>query len=791
VFTSTGRRSTTKRSLGRIVFIAGLTSALVTVLPNVSRAQTGIIENSALADDATAIWTNPAGLAMRSGGTTFLSRSFRSDATHTNVLLGGENGGLGFMRTDIDGFGQIDRWRFAIAGSDPRRVFSFGVGGQYGVTSEGHPAANHWSWDLGALVRPSHILSVGVVWRNMRSAGLEPWSLAAGIGVRPIGDRITVFGGATWLDNDGYREPSSWHLGATANVGPGVEIFTSVDNNEVVRAGLSFVFGNGSIGTSSDFNAPGTGPTWATVRFSERYRQTVLTPVEGIAEIDLQGSIEDFPRFSLFGGGATALSSITTQIDRAAKSRDIKAIYLRIRGLSIGQGHADELRAALVEFRENTGKPIICHLMNADMREYYIASAADSVFMEPMGHLNITGYMANAAYFGRMFNKIGLEPQLVRVGEYKAATEAFTDSSLSDEYRSQLESILDDRYIRWIDAVALSRGISKDSIETLVNRGIFTAQDAVVHRLIDATRYSDEVKDVVKSMGRGGHMVNLARRPMYDEQWGPRPRVAIVFASGDMVTGTNESDFITGSSRMGAETIARALKSVREDESISAVVFRIESPGGYALAADIIWREAQKLAESDKPFVVSVANVAASGGYYIAAPADTIVSNPGAIVGSIGIFSGKVSAEELFTKIGVDVEIVQRGENAAFYSVFRPFTGEQLALLQEDVDQGYAAFVDRVSQGRGMTAEEVDSVGRGRVFTGTQGVEAGLVDVEGGLNTAIRIAMEMAKIDGKTELVSYPRRQHFWLQMSDRQSLSSWDSVDGRWFYDPTSTAAR
>lgn len=791
MITSIGRRPTGNNSLLRVVLITGLAWVLVGIIPDALPAQTGIIQNPALADDATALWINPAGFAVRNGATAFLSHSFRSDVTHTNILFGGENGGLGFMRTDIAQFGQIDRWRFAIAGSDPQRSFAFGLGGQYGVTSEGHPAANHWSWDLGALARPSHFLSVGIVWRNVRSAGIEPWSLETGIGLRPIGDRFTVFGGATWLDNDSYREPSSWHIGAMANMGPGVEVFTTVDDDRVIRAGLSFILGNGSIGVSSDFNAPGTGPTWATVRFSERYRQTILTPVEGIAEIELRGSIEDFPRFSLFGGGATALSTITTQIDRAAKSRDIRAIYLRIRNVSIGQGHADELRAALVEFREETGKPIICHLMNADMREYYIASVADSVFMEPMGHLNITGYMANAAYFGRMFNKIGLEPQLVRVGEYKAATEAFTDSSLSDEYRSQLESILDDRYVRWIDAVSQSRGIAKDDVEILVNRGVFTAQDAVVHGLIDATRYSDEAKDIVKDMRRGGHMVNLARRPIHNEQWGPRPRIAVIFASGDMVTGKSDADIITGSSRMGAETIAQALKTAREDERIVAVVFRIESPGGYALAADIIWREAQKLAESKKPFIVSIANVAASGGYYIAAPADTIVSNPSAIVGSIGIFSGKVSADELFTKIGVDVEIVQRGENAAFYSVFRPFTGEQLALLQDDVDQGYAAFVDRVSQGRGMTAEEVDSVGRGRVFTGALGVEAGLVDVQGGLNTAILIAMEMAKIDGTTELVVYPRRPHFWLQMSNRQSSLSWDRVDGRWFYDPTSTVAR
>ncbi len=756
-------------------------------------AQIGAIENPALADEASAVWVNPAGLAFRRGSTGYFSRSFGGDSTYTNILFAGPNGGFGWQREDGDGVWQLDRWRFAFAGGDRR--FAVGAAAQYANPSGAYPAGNHWAWDLGATTRPVRQVSAGVVMRNLGAPGSEPRSISAGLALRPVGDYLTLLGGAVWDDGDPVGDPANWHVGGVANIGPGVELSTTVNQDGDVFAGLSFVFGNGSIGGSGVRPDAGKRMGWAVARTSGDYRRTALHLRNGVAEIRLAGEVRDRPVYSLFGGAALPLSGLLAQITRAADAPDVEALYLRIEGIDIGQGMAGELRAALLDFKETTGKPVICYLVNADVREYYIATVADSVFLEPMGHLLIGGYAAAPMFFRRMFDKLGLEAQFARVGEYKAATEVWTDSTLSAQYRSQLEDLLDDWYADFLDAVAGGRHITPDSAETLVDRGLFGAADALTHGLVDGVRYEDEAFESAEHAvdAAEARRVDLAHRRTYDERWGSRPHVAVIFASGEMMTGDGGSDIVTGGSFMGATTICEAIKAAREDDAIRAVVLRVDSPGGYALAGDMIWREANLLAESDKPFVVSVGDVAASGGYYIAVPADTIVCNPGAIVGSIGIFGGKVHAEALFDKIGLDVETVQRGENAAIYSMHQPFTPEQLELLQHDIDQGYRRFLGRVSAGRDMTEADVDSVGRGRVFTGERGIDAGLVDVSGGLDDAIQIALEMAGIQDEAQIVVYPQRGGFLERFIERRvpTVGSVYRTDGSWLYDPMINAVR
>jgi protease IV len=789
----------------------------------IARADLGIIGNPALADDATSLWINPAGLAMRESGTAFFSKSYKSDNSYTNVMFGGDGFGMSWQRNNMVPSREgprvlrynrrLNRWRFGFAGTDPKRTVAFGFAGQYTDTESNYPAANYWAWDIGLLVRPLPSLSVGGTIRNLDAPSAESRTVEVGVGVRPMGDRLTLFGGAVWSGGDmrfstsddylneltdklGIKHsPDHWHVGAMANLGPGIEVYGATNQDAVLKVGLNLIFGESSIGTATGYKSGSYAPTWVTARTSAHHRNTVLIPRNHIAEITLSGPIQDYPVHSLFGGSAQSLSRIIAQIDRAATANDVAALYIRIRGIEIGQGVADELRAALVDFRERSGKPIICYTMNADMREYYIASVADSIFMEPMGHLSITGYAAAPMYFRRMLDKIGVQAQFARVGRYKAATEMWTDSTLSDTYRRQLEALLGDWHDRFVGAVAQSRNVSADSIAGLIDRGIYTANDALEHGLIDGIHHEDEAFDAVAQMlgEEDGNKVSLAKRRPYDETWGPRQRIAVVFASGEMITGDGGSDIISGNSFMGAESIKRALEKVREDNSISAVVLRVNSPGGYALAGDMIWREADLLAESDKPFVVSVANVAASGGYYIAAPADTIVSNPGAIVGSIGIFGGKLSADALFDKLGMDVETVQRGTNATIFSLHKPLTADQLALLESDIEQGYSMFLDRVAEGRGMETSDVDSVGQGRIFTGEQGIDAGLVDLSGGLDTAIQLAMEMAGIDGKAQIIPYPKRSSFWEQVVERRvpAVLAPNAINGPWFYDPVSADAR
>jgi protease-4 len=266
-----------------------------------------------------------------------------------------------------------------------------------------------------------------------------------------------------------------------------------------------------------------------------------------------------------------------------------------------------------------------------------------------------------------------------------------------------------------------------------------------------------------------------------------------VFASGDIISGEGGVDIITGSRFIGSETMVKALRTVREDKSVKAVVLRVDSPGGFALASDMIWREVNRLRESDKPLVVSVGDLAASGGYYLACPGDSIIANPGAVVGSIGIFGGKLALDSLYHKLGLDFAVLKRGENADIYSSARRFTPEQRAKMQDDVEQGYAIFVERVAQGRGMTAAEVDSVGQGRMYSGERGIDRGLVDRTGGLEDALQTAMHMAGIADEAEVVSYPGRLTFWEALARQGATGAWrwEAPEGRLFYDPVAAMLR
>lgn len=763
------------------------------------RSQLGILENVALADEASAVWTNPAGLSVRRSSTFFLSQSFGEDTRYTNVLLGWNNGGFGWQCVRFGTGARMDRWRFAMAGGDRAHGITGGMAVQL-ADPDRLAFGRYWSTDLGILARPFQWLSAGFVARQLGAPAGHPRSLETGLGLRPFGKTLTLAGGAIWGQDDPADDPSGWQVGALANFGPGVEIGVGVNQDRMVQAGLRLIFGKGALGgTAQRDRDGGYGPGWAVVRFSQDYRATRLSRRGNVAEIRLKGTIRDVGTgFSLLGGGTASLNGIITQIKRAAAAPDVGALYLRFEGLEIGQGMADELRAALVQFKEQSDKPIAAYLASADVREYYIASVADSIYLEPLGHLDLIGYAAHVVFLRRALNKLGVKPEFVRVGEYKSATEMFTDSTMSRPDREQVEELLDDYYDQLLDAIAKARDITTDSARTLIDNGPYTANDARARGLVDSVGHEEQAFESAKALarrqtGRAGDRVNMAKRRPYDERWGPRPKIAVVFASGDIISGEGGVDFITGGQFIGSETMVEALRRVREDDSIKGVVLRVDSPGGSALASDMIGSEVNKLRESDKPLVISVGDLAASGGYYIASPGDSIISNPGAIVGSIGIFSGKLALDSLYYKLGIDFTVLKRGENADIYSSTRPFTPEQRAKMQADVEQGYEMFVNRVAEGRGMTVAEVDSIGRGRIYSGERGIDRGLIDRIGGLEDAIQAAMHMAGIKDEAEIVPYPRRPTFWQAVMEDGPTGAWrwNWREDRLFYDPTAAMLR
>ncbi len=450
---------------------------------------------------------------------------------------------------------------------------------------------------------------------------------------------------------------------------------------------------------------------------------------------------------------------------RAAKDdARIDHLFLQVRGTTLGWANTFELRSQLVDFKSN-GKPVIAFIEYAGNRDYVLASAADEVYLHPRSAIDLRGVRAELLFMKSTLEKLGVEAEFERFGAYKGAPEMFLRESMSDEARVAITAVVDTIHGALVDAVAEGRDLPRDDVEALVAQGPFTAEQAKTFGLVDGLKYIDEVRQGMASSDDDDDEPNFIAVADYRQAIGTasgfrtKGRIALVYGVGAIVGGGSGEDAVFGRV-MGSDTIAKAFKTVREDDSIDAVVFRIDSPGGSDVASDVIWREA-KLTGDEKPMVVSMANVAASGGYWIAMASDTIVAEPTTLTGSIGIYGGKFNMSGLYEKLGFSRDGVSSAPNADFFSDNRSFTDEERARFRHMLESGYQAFLERVAEARGMTTEQVHAVAQGRVWSGQLALEHGLVDELGGLERAIELAKEKAGFEAsdRFELVVYPEKK--------------------------------
>ena len=484
----------------------------------------------------------------------------------------------------------------------------------------------------------------------------------------------------------------------------------------------------------------------------------------GVLVFDVPAALSegDTPAGSLFFPNPRRRARLTTYdvvhaLHEAAGDGNVTGLVLHVGPLDWGWARIDEVREALAEFRDS-GKPVYASLTGGGEREYLLASAADVVAMPPTAVLQLDGLAATATFFRGTFDKIGVRPNFVRVGRFKSAAEAYTRTDMSPESREALGAVLDDLYRLLLDRVGESRGMEPDSVAALLERGPFPAGEARQLGLLDTLLYDSEVD----SLALAGHGVR--RRAMTFARYlsglsGPLtgPRVALVAAEGAIVEGRSRT--MPGQEpELGAETLIEALRAARTRGAIKAIVLRIDSPGGSAQASDDIWREVERC-RAEKPVIVSMADAAASGGYYVAVAADSIVAMPATLTGSIGIYGGKFNVLGAFEKLGLTVETVSRGAHAEMLSPYKDFSPEEAARFQQSLEEFYRGFVRRVARGRRMAEAEVDSLGEGRVWTGVAARRVGLVDRLGGLATALEMARKAAKLPADEELVveRFPR----------------------------------
>ena len=494
--------------------------------------------------------------------------------------------------------------------------------------------------------------------------------------------------------------------------------------------------------------------------------------------IDVRGDLQETEPSGVLGQLLEApptVRSIVDSLRKAAVDRRVSSVMIRPTSNAALWGKVQEVRDAIIEFKKSK-KPIVAYLEYGGDQAYYLASACDKVFLMPTASLDLTGMASYELFLRGALDKIGAFPDSLHVGEYKTASNTFTERTFTPAHREMAESLNTDMYEQLIAGIAEGRHRARADVRALVDHGPYLPEDAVRAGLVDDLAYEDEIDDKV-ALGRG--RTTTLRQHEYRNVGlgslglGRGPKVAVIYATGIITSGASNFDSPSGQV-MGSDTMVEYLRKARADNSIRAIVLRIDSPGGSAVASDVIWREIM-LTRERKPVIASMSDVAASGGYYIAMPAHAIVAQPATLTGSIGVVLVRFVIDGTLDKLGVNLETIKQGKYADLFSPVRPFTPDERKKIGELMQATYDAFVEKAAAGRSTTPERIDAIAQGRVWTGRQAKELGLVDELGGLDRALAIAKERAKIaaGSEVELVVFPPKRSIFEVLRGRSDNSA------------------
>lgn len=722
-----------------------------------------------------ALWVNPANLAFdpdpRFGLTAYRQDGFFPVESYAGTVgVQGLQVGLHHLRR-YDARGELlGDWSLDYGTSIPlpERV-AVGALLSWHFVDDG---LNYVAYDAGVSWRPLPWLGVAGVAQNAGSPDPQGEALArtaGGIALRPLGD-LGVLGldfGRTFAANDDLPDEDSaraalrlrpiegLYVRASADVGVDLPSGTLALNS--VGAGLELYidgFGGGAHGAMAQA-AP--FETWVFAGTDEP-GESLIRAGRRVQVLELDTALPYAPRATLFSldPGPSYLEMLE-RLRAVERDRSVKGLVLAIRGPGYSWAQWQELRARIQALRDE-GRYVVAYLDgSAGNGAYFLATAADAIWMHPGGELGLVGLNNELQNLRGLLDLVGVEPQFVRRSEYKSAPEQFTQTEPTPAALEATQAFVDDLY-RGLVAAVSTRAEDEAAARDRIDAGPWAARDARDAGLVDDLLYPDELQDALAA-ALGGHVElnDLLLEPQAHSPWDDPAAIAVIYVEGAIVDGESSPGGFLGSRTAGADTIARDLDRAANDQTVRAVVIRVDSPGGSALASDRIWRAIEEVQETGKPVVVSMGGLAASGGYYVSAGADVILAEPGTLTGSIGVFGGKFSMAELFDDVGIGVTPITRGRNADLYSASRPWDDVQRAKVQSLVDETYLRFKTVVSDGRGLTMDEVEGVARGRVWTGERAVENGLVDEIGGLQDAVAKARDLAGIrpGRKVGLVSY------------------------------------
>ena len=488
----------------------------------------------------------------------------------------------------------------------------------------------------------------------------------------------------------------------------------------------------------------------------------------------------------LRGVRTPTVRAVVDNLRKAKVDARVRSVLLKPTGFdSPFWAKVQEIRDAVLDFRKS-GKPVYAYLEYGGDREYYLATAADKVFLMPSTPLDLVGVATYELFLRGTLDKIGAVADLHRIGDYKTAVNTFKEKGYTAAHKEMDESMNRDLYAQIVRGIADGRKKNEADIRKVIDDGPFLPEDALRAGLVDDVAYEDQVGDKLRAGEPRRHLDtdDYSRVSLASVGLNKGPRIAVIYATGTITSGKSGYDPVNGVVA-GSDTLIEYIRQARRDSSVRAIVLRVDSPGGSATASDAIWRELTitKNERSDRPLVVSMSDLAASGGYYIAMPAQVIVAQPSTLTGSIGIYGGKFVTGGVYEKLGAHIEATSVGKHAEINSPARPYSPDELKKLQEQLQAFYDGFVEKVADSRHSTPEKIDALAQGRVWTGQQAKQNGLVDELGGLDRAVAVAKQRAKIaaDSDVELVVFPPRKSLYELLSEQYSGTSDSVAVGAW----------
>ena len=743
-------------------FIRGSAIALTLfVFCSVSHAQLtdGLnlpFESVAATNSASSIALNPAGLGFNQGLNFNIAQSHLSDKffSDTGVYFAIRKVGYSLEWLGAATSRRKHTFAFAISNNPNNSLgFSYSRFGSDDVSYSGLSLLT-----AGLSFRPATWLSLAGVATDVRGNSV-PVSIGSGfgtlesryrfgLGLRPFGEFLTLTADAN-IDKFDSGDNTIFQYGLEYWSEEGFSVNGMLDENGGFEFGIEIGLPTASLRNSNRYNDNNDYLASVSVlEMRNRIRTTGLQKKGSFLQLKLSGIIPDEPTSSFFFKGPRTTSEWVQLIDKARDDKQIGGIILQIGAFTGGMATASEIRNALLRFKSK-GKKIIAYAEILTVKGLFVASVAEKIYMNPSGYLFFSGLRAQVTHYKSMLEKIGVETEFIRVGRYKSAVEPTTLDSMSASRKEELNSILDVFQENIYSVIADGRNLSMEEIISAAEEGPYTTSEAVKAKLIDGTAYEDEIDEKIKEQF-GVIIYSKMMGKTYEKQkklnrrWHAKPIIAVLHISGAIGTGESRKTPLGGTKILGAKTIGKMIAALRNNRNVKALILRIDSGGGTTLGSDIIWREMLKT-KGEKPIIVSFGDIAASGAYYLAMPADTILAEKMSLTGSIGIFMGRPSLKGLYKKLGINKEVIKRGKHSDIFSEHKKWSAEEKALLQRQLNELYDDFVKKVADGRGLSRTEVDSAAMGRVWTGEDALELGLIDMIGGIREAEDVALEMIK----------------------------------------------